>query len=190
MELTLKDPKTGFGIRPYRLEDIPDLFQAASESVNEIYPWLPWCHPDYTKEESSTWIHHCLEAWQSGKEHNFVIFELDSGEFAGGGGLNEVDAYHFTANLGYWVRTRFCGKGAASSAARLIAEYGAAHLGYQRMEIIAAVENIASQKAATKAGAHYEGILRNRLNIHGKQHDAAVFSLIPSDFSPTPAQSA
>ncbi len=187
MEITFTNTATGFGIRPYKIEDIPALFQAAIESSNEIFPWLPWCHPAYTIEDSSGWVHHTVEQWQNGREYNFIIFELNSGEFAGGVGLNETDSYHHTANLGYWVRTCFAGRGAASSAARLIAEFGVAQLGFQRMEIIASIENIPSQKAAIKSGAHYEGILRNRLFIRGKQHDAAVFSFIPADFETPPS---
>jgi RimJ/RimL family protein N-acetyltransferase len=42
-----------------------------------------------------------------------------------------------------------------------------------------AIENKASQGVAVKAGAMREGILRNRLLLHGKIHDAVMFSLIP-----------
>ena len=53
-----------------------------------------------------------------------------------------------------------------------------------RLEILAAVDNIASQRVAEKAGAIREGIMRNRLVIHGKLYDAVMFSLIPGDPNP------
>jgi ribosomal-protein-serine acetyltransferase len=51
-----------------------------------------------------------------------------------------------------------------------------------RIEILAAVENIASRKAAEKAGAFDEGIPRSRLIIGGRIHDAALFSFVRKDF--------
>jgi ribosomal-protein-serine acetyltransferase len=38
-----------------------------------------------------------------------------------------------------------------------------------------------SQRVAEKSGALREGVLRNRLLLHGKIHDAAMYSLTPED---------
>jgi RimJ/RimL family protein N-acetyltransferase len=46
---------------------------------------------------------------------------------------------------------------------------------------MAATGNKASQRVAEKAGAVREGILRNRITVHGRVLDAVVFSLIPPD---------
>ncbi|HEY5313603.1 MAG TPA: GNAT family protein, partial [Pirellulales bacterium] len=54
-------------------------------------------------------------------------------------------------------------------------------LAMQRVEIVAAVENLASQRVAAKLGAVREGLLRNRLRIRDMPHDAYGFSLIPGD---------
>ena len=61
----------------------------------------------------------------------------------------------------------------------LLADYGFKELKLNRIEILVAVDNLASQRVAAKAGAVREGILRNRLLLHGKIHDAVMFSLIP-----------
>ena len=47
-----------------------------------------------------------------------------------------------------------------------------------RIEILAAVGNVPSQHVAEKAGAICEGILRQRLLLHGVAHDAVVFSIL------------
>ena len=39
-------------LRPYTLEDTDNLYDAARESIDEVYPFLPWCHPDSMREES------------------------------------------------------------------------------------------------------------------------------------------
>ncbi|WP_407336447.1 GNAT family N-acetyltransferase [Dickeya ananatis] len=47
--------------------------------------------------------------------------------------------------------------------------------------IIAAEENHASRQAAEKVAAHVEGLLRNRIIIHGLSVSVALYSLIPGD---------
>ena len=51
-----------------------------------------------------------------------------------------------------------------------------------RIEVVVAVGNEKSLRAAAKAGAKREGILRNRLFMRDKAHDAVMHSLIPDDF--------
>jgi RimJ/RimL family protein N-acetyltransferase len=53
------------------------------------------------------------------------------------------------------------------------------------VEIVMAVKNTASQRVAEKAGAHYEGILHNRMVVGRNIFDAHMYSLIPQDFGLT-----
>jgi RimJ/RimL family protein N-acetyltransferase len=88
---------------------------------------------------------------------------------------------HQFGNLGYWVRTSAAGRGVASKASRLVARFGFEELGLHRIEILAAVSNVASQRVAEKIGAAREGVLRKRLLIRGEPQDAVMFSLVPED---------
>ena len=81
------------------------------------------------------------------------------------------------------MRTGYTGKSYATEATRLLARFGIEQLLLKRIEIVASVENIPSQRVAERAGAYKEGISRNRLSIHGKFHDAVVYSFIPQDFN-------
>jgi len=88
---------------------------------------------------------------------------------------------HQVANLGYWVRTSAAGRGVATRATRLASRFAFEQLGLNRIEIVAAVGNIPSQRVAEKACARREGVLRNRLLINGESLDAVLFSLVPKD---------
>jgi RimJ/RimL family protein N-acetyltransferase len=105
----------------------------------------------------------------------------------GGVGLNFINRVHQFANLGYWTRTSASGKGIASQAARLVALFGLEQLGLQRIEIVAALPNLASQRVAEKIGAVREGVLRKRLRIRGEAEDAILFSLVREDLWSAPA---
>ena len=164
----------------YRLEDIPDLVSAAHESVGTVFPWLPWCHKAFKLEEAQAWVSSQVQAWDARAGFEFVIRNA-SGEHVGGGGINSLRSDHPVGNLGYWIRTSQQGKGYATRAARLLATFGLADAGLQRVELIAAVGNHGSVRVIEKSGATFEGILRNRLLIHGVPHDAVGHSFIPAD---------
>jgi ribosomal-protein-serine acetyltransferase len=168
-------------IRTLRQEDISPLYEAARESLPEVSRWLPWCHENYSIEESREFISSREVASQGDEWYSFGIFELSGGRFLGGVGINFINRVHQMANLGYWVRTSAAGHGVATSATRLAARFGFEQLGLQRIEIVVGVDNIPSQRVAEKAGAVREGVLRSRLLIRGESQDAVLFSLVKED---------
>jgi ribosomal-protein-serine acetyltransferase len=168
-------------IRTYREEDESALFEAVRESIAEVGRWLPWCHQNYSIEETRQFISSRTASSQSDEWYSVGIFAADGGRFLGGVGINFINRAHQFANLGYWVRTSAAGHGIATIATRAVAKFGFDRLGLHRIEIVAAVDNIASQRVAEKAGATREGILRNRLLIGGVSVDAVMYSLVPRD---------
>jgi ribosomal-protein-serine acetyltransferase len=169
-------------LRPLRAEDIPAEYEAVCESIPEVSAWMAWCHPGYTIEETTAFIMSREEAWKNDTDYGFGIFDAETKRFLGGVGLNFINRVHNCANLGYWVRSSSTGRGVASRAARLVARYGLEHLGFQRIEILVAVGNISSQRAAEKAGALREAVLRKRLLVNKQPHDAVLYSLVAEDF--------
>lgn len=161
--------------------DVEALWEAARESVDAVGRWLPWCHAGYEQAEAKAWIRTSIDNWREGLAYAFFIFDRRSDTLLGGCGLNELDPLRLRANLGYWVRASHTGRGVATAAATLVARYGLGTLAMQRLEIVAAVGNAASQRVAEKLGAAREGVLRNRLRIRDVPHDAIGFSLIPGD---------
>lgn len=173
-------------IRPLRAGDEDALYEAVRESIAEVSVWLPWCHPEYAIEESREFIASRELASQGDEWYSFGIFDQESGRFLGGVGINFINRVHRLANLGYWVRTSAAGHGVATTATRLAARFGFEQLDLQRIEIVAAVDNIASQRVAEKSGAKREGVLRKRLWFRGQSLDAVLFSLVPEDLESVP----
>ena len=172
-------------LRPYRAEDVLLLYEAASESIADIYPWMPWCHPGYTIEDSRSWIESRLDAW--GKpDYDFVIVERTTARFLGAVGLNQINRVHDFANLGYWVRSSDAGRGIAVLAVRLCARFGFNELQLHRLEIVVDIDNRRSQRVAEKAGAIREGLARHRCKAGDTWRDAFMFSLLPIDLGDSP----
>jgi len=171
----------GICIRPFVSGDAGALYEAARESIDDVWPWLEWCHPDYTIEESLAWIDFCTEARVAGDEFNFVIVN-DEGTVLGGCGLNRLQRAHRVANLGYWVRSSATGHGVATTAVRQLVEFAFTQTDMNRLEIVVSTRNVGSQRVAECAGACREVIARQRLVVHAEAHDAVQFSFVRSDF--------
>jgi RimJ/RimL family protein N-acetyltransferase len=163
-------------LRPYTEPHASSVVEAAHESVVEVHPWLPWCHPNYQLSEAQDWIRGQIDEFASGSAFQFAI-ESSGGAYLGGCGLNQINSLHQFANLGYWVRSSQVGQGVATQAVRLLARWAFSHTPLVRLEIVTAVGNKASQRVAKKAGAVREGLLHKRLQIHGVWHDAILFSI-------------
>jgi ribosomal-protein-serine acetyltransferase len=179
--MTVELTDGGLLVRPYRADDIPALYEAARESIPELSPWMPWCHANYSIEETTSFILSRPECWEKDAEYGFGVFNHADGRFLGGVGMNFINRIHQMANLGYWVRTTETGRGVASRATRLVSRFGFEKLGFQRIEILAATGNVPSQRVAEKAGAVKEAVLRQRLRLHGTPVDAVVYSLVAGD---------
>jgi ribosomal-protein-serine acetyltransferase len=167
-------------IRPYRSDDANELFSAARESVVEVNLWLTWCHQDYSIEEAEKWATSQALSFKQGTEYEFVVTDGDE-RFLGGCGLNHINYADRIANLGYWVRTREIGRGIAPQAVRKVVEFAFKETNLERLEIVCAVENRASQRVAEKSGAIREGVARGRIYLHGRARDAVVYSILRSD---------
>jgi ribosomal-protein-serine acetyltransferase len=169
-------------LRPWQIGDAPGGFEAVCESLEALKPWMSWAHDGYQQEELLGFIQRTIEGWEKNDNFGFVITDALDGIVLGGSGLNNLNQAYRLANLGYWVRSSRRGQGIAPRAARLAARFGIERLGLLRAEIVVAVGNHASLRAAEKSGAQREGVLRNRLTVGDRVFDAVMHSLTPQDF--------
>lgn len=171
-------------IRPYRPSDAEALHAAALESIDRVFPWLPWCHPGYSLQEAQAWTRRCAGLFDRGIDYEFAIVG-EAGRFLGGCGLNQLNPAHRFANLGYWVRTSEAGRGVATAAVRQLAAFAFEKTDLVRLEIVCATGNHASHRVARKAGATEEGTLHDRLLVGDELHDAVMFSIVRSKWATT-----
>jgi RimJ/RimL family protein N-acetyltransferase len=169
-----------FAIRPLAAGDAPALHDAVRASIESLSHWFPWARRDYGPADAESRIAHCLAARERGEEFAFGIFD-GNGRLLGCVGLNQFDPEKRSANLGYWIGETHRGRGLATDAARRVAAFGFGEIGLARIEIVTLPDNAASQRVAAKLGATREGIVRNRLVLHGEAADAVVFSLVARD---------
>jgi len=173
-------------IRRSEERDAGRIAEAVRTSAAELTPWMPWAHAGYSLEDSRLWIDLCLEGWVKGTQYSFVAVDLATGAVLGDCSISQINRVHGFGNLGYWVRSSATGQGLGAALARRVARFGIEELQLNRLEILTALGNRASQRVAEKAGATREGVLRSRLVMCDEVWDAVLFSLTARDFGREP----
>lgn len=134
----------------------------------------------WTAPDVRTFVAGTPAFWLAGVEARFAILDTASGACAGTIGLRiSVPAFGI-AELGYGLRPAWRGRGLTTRAVRLVADWAFTQAGVARLEIGAAVGNVASQRVAERAGFVREGIARQRLpTAAGGRVDEVRFGLTP-----------
>ena len=111
-----------------------------------------------------------------------LALEYD-GKFAGALSFHTLDLEEAKAEIGYWITTEVRGKGVATSAVRLLTEYGFETIGFHRIEALVVESNVPSLKVLKNAGYIQEGIMRDKcLQDDGTRQDMVLFSAIRTDW--------
>jgi RimJ/RimL family protein N-acetyltransferase len=166
----------GLRLRPFELADAQAVAEAVRESFAEIHAWMAWCHVGYSVEDARSWLRLQAHEFERGLGFHFAVLSADA-RLLGCVGLNQVDPANRRANLGYWIRTSAAGRGVATSAVETVRDWAFANTNLIRLEIVIAIGNRASYRVAEHLGAQYEGVMRRRLMLHGRAHDATLFSI-------------
>lgn len=169
----------GLLLRAFEESDAAAYVPAAQESIATVGQWMPWCTPAFSAADALAWFAQCRVDQAAQQAHEFGVFDANTGVLLGGAGLNAINDQNRMCNLGYWVRQSAQRQGVALRVVQALLPYAFDTLGMQRVEIVVACGNTASEGVARKAGAQLEGVARNRLQLHGRAMDASMFSLIP-----------
>lgn len=168
-------------VRPLAVREAPALYDAVHQSAAAISQWEAWCSLDYSMADAKLFLQRSIEQWNLRAAYDFNVIARASGLVIGSVAINQISQLNQLANLGYWVRDGYTGRGIAALAARAAAAFAFSRIGLTRLEIIAQAGNLRSLRVAEKTGATLECLARNRLVFHGQPRDAKVFSLVPAD---------
>ncbi len=180
-------PTLSYGLvtlRPSAEQDIDSIFQACQDPLIPAFTTVP---SHYTIDHAIDFVRSDPFSLAERRELRFII-DYGNGsdvKFAGVISLHTINIKNHAAEIGYWIEKSMRGKGIASIATSLITDYGFTTLGFRRIDGLADVENLASQKVLMKAGFENEGILRNKVTREdGRQIDMALFAATNTGWKP------
>ena len=165
-------------LRPWTEGDVPALVDAMRDP--EIPRWLPLIPQPYGADEARRYVTWCRERWDGQRGLHVAVTDEASEDVLGSVGMDFV-LEDQSGSVGYWVGRAARGRGVATRATRLIAGWGIDSLGLQRLELLAEVENVASQKVAEKAGFQRECLLRSKVKQRHGRSDAYLYCLVAQD---------
>ena len=169
-------------LRGWTPADAPDVRRACDDPLTAR--WLPVPVP-YTLDDAQSYLEGYLAtAWSEGTAAELAVTDTATGELLGAMGLKLGNRRLGYGEIGYWTAPWARGRGVAARGARLSAQWGLEVLGLSRVELLADVDNTASQRAAEKAGFVREGVARrSRLDRDGVARDMVLFSRVPEDLA-------
>jgi RimJ/RimL family protein N-acetyltransferase len=175
MHLSIKN----LHIRAYEQTDAPQLFAAIQASMPELSKWMDWAQSPPTLEKVHETIAMFEEQIASGKEHPLAIF-LQDGTFVGSSGYRVINKAVPSFEIGYWLDTRYTGKGIMTEAVVAQTEFLFEDLKAQRVDIQCHADNTPSMKVALNAGFKMEATLRNhRRHVDGTLADTKILTHTP-----------
>jgi RimJ/RimL family protein N-acetyltransferase len=166
--LTLRAPRPGDG---------PAVNEAIRESAAELQPWMPWAEPLPTVEQTESHTRASMAKFLTREDLHYRFYLKGSETFVGSASLVRIvwDVPKF--EIGYWVRTRFAGRGYVTEAAGCLMRLAFETLGARRVEIRCDGRNVRSARIAERLGFALEGVLKNECRDHrGGLRDTRIYA--------------
>jgi RimJ/RimL family protein N-acetyltransferase len=166
-------------LRPLWSEDTDDMYALRSlpESVATSVPPVPPDRAEVARRCAGAAYH-----WLIGTRAALSIRDKESGRFAGEISLFYQSPELGEAMLGYGLMPEWRGRGYATRAVRLVAQWAFKDVGIPRLIAGTMPENVGSQRVLERAGFTREAHQRSRLpGVDGNRIDDVLFALLPSD---------
>jgi RimJ/RimL family protein N-acetyltransferase len=169
---TLSDGE--IAVRPLRETDVPAIVAACQDP--EIPRWTRVPSP-YTVEDARRFL--AISAIEAAAGDGVALAVADAGDrLIGTVAVFGLDGAH--GEIGYWVAAPARGRGVAARAVVLLRDWAHAALGLREITILAHRDNVASQRAAERAGfADTGAIVRAEQMPPGRQEGYKAYRWRP-----------
>ena len=156
------------------------VYEAMQASLDELKPWMTWAHTNQSEHDVEANIRDSIAKFITREDLRLHIFNKDSGEFIGSTGLHRIDWAVPKFEIGYWIDTRFAGRGYITESTQTITKFAFSELNAKRVEIRCDSKNKKSRSIPERLGFNLEGILKNNsISVDSKElRDTCVFAKI------------
>ena len=169
-------------LRKPELKDTQAVFDGCQDP---LIPRFTAISADYSMAHALDYVQRVDASLRTQRELPLII-EYGNGDdqkFAGTISFHSISVKNSVSEIGYWMSESMRGKSIASTAVRMLTDYGFATIGFKRVEAMVDVENMASTKLLTSAGYQREGLLRKKISRDdGRQVDMYLFAAIPEEW--------
>jgi RimJ/RimL family protein N-acetyltransferase len=178
----------------YVLEDDRVLLRPLKETDLEIFLPFALNEPDtwkYSnvsakgKDGMSAYVQTAIAARTEGSQYPFIVYDKQTGEYAGCTRFYDIQPALQTLQLGYtWYGEKFRGTGLNKHCKFLLLQFAFEVLSGERVEFRADARNERSIAAMKSIGCKVEGILRSNMPLEdgGPRRDSIVLSILKNEW--------
>ena len=158
-------------LRPPRPEDADAITAACQDPEIPRWTFVP---SPYGRADAEVYIASCAADREAGRTAAFLAVDADDRLLASLS-VMELDREPGYGEIGYWVAAEARGRGVATRAVRLLADWARRELGLTRIDILPHKDNAASRRVAEKAGFTDTGELVTAPRAGGEEPVYAVY---------------
>lgn len=165
-------------IRAPKVEDAEAVQRAVVASQDALKDWMPWAQEKESIEQRVRNLRQAVADFITRKDLRLHLFLKETGEFVGCSGLHRIDWDVRKFEIGYWIDSKFEGKGLMTEAVERITTFAFEELKANRVEIRCDSENVRSRSVAERLGYILEGTLHHdSLSADGKRlRDTCIYA--------------
>lgn len=157
--------------------DKPFIFEALSDPAVIRYYGVSY----KTLEEVELQMSFYNDLWRKKTGIWWKVVERDTGEAIGACGMNNYNASHQKAEIGYWLLPKFWKKGVMSEVIPTMISHLFLHWELHRLEAVIEEGNESSCVLTEKLGFTFEGSMRDAEIKHGGRISLLMYSLLATD---------
>lgn len=167
-------------LRPLKAGDFAHL---KTFSENEPDLWTYSLVPANGVENLKAYMDYALQKKETGSSYPFIVWDKQSGKYAGSTRFYDIQLKHSCLQLGYtWYGKAFQGTGLNKHCKYLLLTFAFETLEVERVEFRADARNERSIAAMKSIGCISEGILRSNCSSPDGRRDSIVLSILKDEW--------
>ena len=167
-------------IRPVAASDADHVYRLIEADRTYLERWLPWVEGIRTRDDEREWIERMARVEDGDREQPYAI--VYGGAVVGGIGIT-IEPMNHSGEIGYWLAEAMQGRGIVTRACEALVDHAFRSRGLHRVFIRTALENRRSSAIPERLGFVLEGTQRESLYANGAHDDAAVYSMLASEWT-------
>lgn len=162
-------------LRRITRNDEDDIFEYASNP--EVARYMSWS-AHRTIEDTRDFLNYLDDVESERLQIDRGIVLKETNKLVGTIAFVTLDFSLCIAELGYCLSNQYWGKGIIVEAANAMIQAAVKYLNIHRIEAECEIDNFKSERVMQKLGMQQEGVLRQRLPVHGVFTDAKLYAKI------------
>lgn len=163
------------------IEDAKDIYTVIDNDRDHLKEWLAWVDSVTSYENTEANIKQRTEDFNSKKAASFFVYY--KGQWVGSVGFINLDNMNHNGEIGYWLSSKFGGKGLMTECVKACITYGFEQLNLHRILIKCNAGNVKSAAIPQRLGFKLEGTLREDRLRENSYTDTLVFGLLKNEYN-------